>query len=97
MSDRQSSVPTLRQTLAVLGLAIVVASALYSGWFRACCMDSVRGLIAVLFLPAMLIQLVLGAGSIHDSPVAGFYVGTFVQFYLLLWLYRWLRSRRRVA
>ena len=94
MNDRTSSRPTLPQTVALTVIALVVSAALYSRWFRECCMGTVDGLVAILFLPAMLVQLLLGAGSVHSAPKAGFYVGAVVQFYLLFWLYRWLRSRR---
>jgi hypothetical protein len=87
---------SFRPTLAEMALIVIIAGAvgyaLYSEWFRYCCLNTTRGTIAIALLPALLTQLALSGGHINSGSSfapALFSVGIAIQFYVMLWLFRW--------
>lgn len=85
-----SSRPTLRQTLAVIGVSVATSAILYSAWFNDCCMDCVGDILMILTFPAFLIAILLAGGSVHGGSELNYYVGVTVQFYILFWFFRWV-------
>jgi len=92
--------PTVIESIAIVVISIATSTLLYSEFFRQCCMDEMRAGIAIILLPAMLIQLVLEGGNIHGG---GSYsavkatVGLAIQFFVTWWFFRliWNRYRNR--
>jgi hypothetical protein len=93
--SRTFYLPGLGAVIILVVIAIAASVLLYSTWFRACCMDSARGLLAVILFPAMLSQLVLQKGNIHDGNAVQFTIGLAIELYLSWWLISWIRLRRR--
>jgi len=88
-----SSVPSLSAAIILLAIAIAASALIYSSWFKACCMDHSRGFLAVILLPAMLVQLLLQKGNVHDGGAVQFAIGFAVELYVLWWVISWIRLR----
>ena len=88
-----ASRPKTPQVIVLGCLAIAISLVLYSDSFRSCCMLASWDYFTVVLLPALVIHLALAGGNIHGGaplPELRLAIGLTVEFYLLLWLSRWL-------
>ncbi len=86
----------LRDAIAMTAAAAAISACLYAKWFHECCLEAGRDIVAFAFFPAMGVQIILSGGDVHGgSPYSPyqFAAGVAVELYLLLWLFRGIRSR----
>ena len=89
-----SSRPSAVQAVKAIALAVAITALGYSNWFHDCC-NAARNILGILLLPGSLIGLLLAGGNVHGASEFHFYIGISVQFYLVVWLVRWIQLRRR--
>jgi hypothetical protein len=71
------------EAVAVVVSGVLLSAALYSDWFKECCMTESRDLLGLVTLPAILFASLIG-GRVHAAKTTHFTIGLVIEL-LLLW------------